>query len=101
MQMICRGYQLMWALRGSTGPSQTLTISVCAVTKGFQAVQNEVNVDGGDDLMQAQWEDPKLSILICLKQCPEDKDNKKQNTTKYKTNSVDEFLHIRLECKRK
>lgn len=57
---------------GSIGLIQRPIISVCAVRKGPQVEQGEGNVGEGDDLAQAQRDDPELALLIHLKQVSDD-----------------------------
>lgn len=73
----------------SIGPIQRPIISVCAVRKGPQVVQNGGNVGEGDDLAQAQRDDPELTLLIHLKQVSDDNDTEtQQNASLKKYSSV-------------
>ncbi len=71
----------------SIGPIQRPIISVCAVRKGPQVVQNEGNVGEGDDLAQAQRDDPELALLIHLKQVSNDNDTERQQNAYLKNYS--------------
>ncbi|ROJ44592.1 hypothetical protein DPX16_4910 [Anabarilius grahami] len=80
---------------GSIGPIQRPIISVCAVRKDPQVVQREGNVGEGDDLVQAQRDDPELALLIHLKHFSDDNSAKiQQNTALKKYSSVWDQLQL-------